>query len=98
MGDALYRWTGTLSSPQPVSSQVSAIWGAASDDVYATTYAGAPPAGLAGLGSVSAFILFLAMVRWPSLGGKFVAAGIAARLDVLGVSGVITIDEGGNAR
>lgn len=40
MGDAVYRWTGTLSSPQPLTEVVSAIWGAASDDVYVTTYSG----------------------------------------------------------
>ena len=58
---------------------------------------GAVPDGLAALGYDAARVLFDAMDRSPSLGGKDLAAAIAATKDFPGVTGKITIDKDRNA-
>ena len=58
---------------------------------------GAVPDGLAALGYDAARVLFDAMDRAPSLGGKDLAAAIAATKDFPGVTGKITIDKDRNA-
>lgn len=58
---------------------------------------GQPPDALAALGYDAALILFDAMKKAPSLGGKDLAAGIAATKGVPGVTGLITIDAERNA-
>ena len=59
---------------------------------------GATPDGLAALGYDAARVLFDAMERAPSLGGKDLAAAIAATKDFPGVTGTITIDANRNAQ
>lgn len=56
------------------------------------------PDGLAALGYDSARLLFEAMVKAPSLGGKELAAALAGTRDFKGVTGVITIDADRNAK
>jgi branched-chain amino acid transport system substrate-binding protein len=63
---------------------------------YKTDY-GEVPDGLAALGYDSARILFDAMERAPSLGGKDLAAAIGATKDFAGVTGKISIDADRNA-
>jgi branched-chain amino acid transport system substrate-binding protein len=58
---------------------------------------GEVPDGLAALGYDSARVLFAAMDKAPSLGGKDLAAAIAATKDFPGVTGNITIDADRNA-
>jgi branched-chain amino acid transport system substrate-binding protein len=58
---------------------------------------GEVPDGLAALGYDSARILFDAMERAPSLGGKDLAAAIGATKDFAGVTGKISIDADRNA-
>lgn len=55
------------------------------------------PDGLAALGYDAAKLLFDAMGRAPSLGGKDLAAAINATKDFRGVTGIITIDAHRNA-
>jgi branched-chain amino acid transport system substrate-binding protein len=64
---------------------------------YKTDY-GQTPDGLAALGYDAARLLFDAMNRAPSLGGKDLAAAIAATKDFAGVTGKITIDAQRNAQ
>lgn len=59
---------------------------------------GAIPDGLAALGYDAANILFEAMERATSLGGKDLAAAIAQTTNFRGVTGTITLDENRNAR
>lgn len=59
---------------------------------------GAVPDGLAALGYDAAMILFDAMERAPTTGGKDIAAALAATANYSGVTGVITMDEKRNAR
>jgi branched-chain amino acid transport system substrate-binding protein len=59
---------------------------------------GKVPDGLAALGYDAARLLFDAMDRAPSLGGKDLAAAIADTKDFQAVTGVITIDEQRNPR
>ncbi len=59
---------------------------------------GGTPDGLAALGYDAAKILFDAIGRAPSLGGKDIAAALAGTKDFRGVTGVITIDENRNAK
>lgn len=59
---------------------------------------GAKPDGLAALGYDAARLLFDAMERAPSTGGKDIAAAIAATTDFPGVTGTITIDSNRNAK
>lgn len=56
------------------------------------------PDGLAALGYDSARLLAEAMGRAPSLGGKDLAAALAATRDFKGVTGVISIDAERNAK
>ena len=63
---------------------------------YAADY-GQIPDGLAALGYDAARLLFDAMGRAPSLGGKDLAAAIAATKDFKGVTGLITMDANRNA-
>ncbi|MFZ4737925.1 MAG: ABC transporter substrate-binding protein [Bradymonadia bacterium] len=56
------------------------------------------PDGLAAMGYDAARLLFDAMKRAPSLGGKDLAAAIAQTRDFPGVTGKITIDADRNAR
>lgn len=56
------------------------------------------PDGLAALGYDAARLLFDAMGRAPSLGGKDLAAALAATKDFKGVTGVISIDAERNAQ
>jgi branched-chain amino acid transport system substrate-binding protein len=56
------------------------------------------PDGLAALGYDSARLLFEAMGKAPSLGGKDLAAALAATKDFKGVTGVISIDADRNAK
>ena len=58
----------------------------------------AVPDGLAAMGYDAARLLFDAMKRAPSLGGKDLAAAIAQTRDFPGVTGKITIDADRNAR
>ncbi len=58
---------------------------------------GSTPDGLAALGYDAALLLFDAMKRSPSLGGKDLAAAIATSKDFHGVTGTITIDADRNA-
>ncbi|HUQ02649.1 MAG TPA: ABC transporter substrate-binding protein, partial [Kofleriaceae bacterium] len=53
---------------------------------------GATPDGLAALGYDAANLLFAAMDRAPSTGGKDLAAAIASTKDFVGVTGKISID------
>jgi branched-chain amino acid transport system substrate-binding protein len=55
------------------------------------------PDGLAALGYDAARLLFDAMDRAPSLGGKDLAKAIAETKNFPGVTGTITIDEKRNA-
>jgi branched-chain amino acid transport system substrate-binding protein len=64
---------------------------------YKTKY-GALPDGLAALGYDAALLLFDAMDRAPSLGGKDLAAAIAATKDFKGVTGTFSIDGNRNAK
>lgn len=64
---------------------------------YSTAYAGKVPDGLAALGYDAARLLFDAMDRAASLGGKDLAASIAATKNFPGVTGTITIDAQRNA-
>jgi branched-chain amino acid transport system substrate-binding protein len=64
---------------------------------YQTKYS-AVPDGLAAMGYDAARLLFDAMKRAPSLGGKDLAAAIAQTRDFPGVTGKITIDADRNAR
>jgi branched-chain amino acid transport system substrate-binding protein len=59
---------------------------------------GAKPDGLAALGYDAARLLFDAVERAPSTGGKDIAAAIAATTDFPGVTGTITIDSNRNAK
>lgn len=59
---------------------------------------GQVPDGLAALGYDAARVLVAAMRRSPSLGGKDLAAAIAATKDFAGVTGNITIDAERNAQ
>jgi branched-chain amino acid transport system substrate-binding protein len=59
---------------------------------------GAVPDGLAALGYDAAKILFDAMQRAPSLGGKDLARAIAETRNFQAVTGVISIDDKRNAR
>lgn len=63
---------------------------------YQAAY-GKIPDGLAALGYDAARILFDAMDRSPSMGGKDLAAAIAATKNFAGVTGTITIDPQRNA-
>ncbi len=65
---------------------------------YQSDFGGATPDGLAALGYDAAMILFDSMKRAKSLGGKDLAAAIAATKDFDGVTGKITIDKDRNAR
>ncbi len=56
------------------------------------------PDGLAALGYDAARVLFDAMDRAPSLGGKDLAAAIAATKDFPGVTGKITLDQNRDAQ
>jgi branched-chain amino acid transport system substrate-binding protein len=56
------------------------------------------PDGLAALGYDAARVLFAAMDRAPSLGGKDLAAAIAATKDFPGVTGKITLDANRDAQ
>lgn len=56
------------------------------------------PDGLAALGYDAARVLFDAMDRAPSLGGKDLAAAIAATKNFPGVTGSITLDQNRNAK
>jgi branched-chain amino acid transport system substrate-binding protein len=75
----------------------------ASDDVkafvsrYQKEYGGQTPDGLAALGYDAAMVLFDAMKRAKSLGGKDLAAAIAQTKDFKGVTGVITMDKNRDA-
>ena len=59
---------------------------------------GAVPDGLAALGYDAARVLFDAMDRAPSLGGKDLAGAIAATKDFAGVTGKITLDANRDAQ
>jgi len=59
---------------------------------------GEVPDGLAALGYDAAHVLFAAMDRAPSLGGKDLAAAIAATKDFPGVTGKITLDANRDAQ
>lgn len=59
---------------------------------------GETPDGLAALGYDAARVLFAAMDRSPSLGGKDLAAAIAATKDFPGVTGKITLDANRDAQ
>jgi branched-chain amino acid transport system substrate-binding protein len=59
---------------------------------------GAIPDGLAALGYDAANVLFDAMNRAPSLGGKDLRDAIAATKDFKGVTGTFSIDENRNAK
>ncbi len=59
---------------------------------------GKTPDGLAALGYDAALILFEAMDRAPSLGGKDLREAIAATKDFTGVTGTFSIDESRNAQ
>lgn len=59
---------------------------------------GVAPDSMAALGYDAANILFDAMERAPSLGGRDIAAALAATADFHGVTGRITIDAQRNAR
>ena len=59
---------------------------------------GQVPDGLAALGYDSARLMFDAMTRAPSLGGKDIAAAIAATKGFAGVTGLISIDGQRNAQ
>jgi len=65
---------------------------------YKERNGGATPDGLAALGYDAAKILFAAMEKAPSLGGKDLAAAIAATKDFAGVTGLISMDEKRDAR
>ena len=65
---------------------------------YKERNGGAIPDGLAALGYDAAKILFAAMEKAPSLGGKDLAAAIAATKDFAGVTGSISMDENRDAR
>lgn len=56
------------------------------------------PDGLAALGYDAARVLFDAMDRAPSLGGKDLAAAIAATKEFPGVTGLITLDQNRDAQ
>ncbi|MBC7771789.1 MAG: ABC transporter substrate-binding protein, partial [Pyrinomonadaceae bacterium] len=56
------------------------------------------PDGLAALGYDATYVLFEAMKRAKSLGGKDLAAAIAATRDFKGVTGTITIDKNRDAK
>lgn len=64
---------------------------------YKAEYTGQIPDALGGLGYDSMMVLFDAMKRSKSLGGKELRDAIAATADFKGVSGVITIDKNRNA-
>jgi branched-chain amino acid transport system substrate-binding protein len=64
---------------------------------YQSEYNGTTPDALAALGYDAAMLLFDAMKRSKSLGGKDLAAAIAATKGFPGVTGTITIDENRNA-
>ncbi len=59
---------------------------------------GETPDGLAALGYDAAHVLFVAMEKSPSLGGKDLAATIAATKDFPGVTGKITLDANRDAQ
>ena len=65
---------------------------------YQALHDGRIPDGMAATGYDSAKLLIDAMRRAKSLGGKDLAAAIAATKDFPGVTGVITIDAQRNAR
>lgn len=65
---------------------------------YKADFGGATPDGLAALGYDAAKILFDAMKRAKSLGGKDLRDAIAATKDYMAVTGKITIDEKRNAK
>ncbi len=65
---------------------------------YKAEFGGATPDGLAALGYDAAQILFDAMKRAKSLGGKDLRDAIAATKDFVAVTGKITIDEKRNAK
>lgn len=65
---------------------------------YQAKYTGETPDGLAALGYDAAMLLFDSMKRAKSLGGKDLAAAIAATRDYPGVTGNITIDPDRNAQ
>jgi branched-chain amino acid transport system substrate-binding protein len=67
-------------------------------DDYKARYDGHIPDGLAALGYDAARVLAEAMKRSPTLGGKDLAAAIAATRDFPGVTGRITMDENRNAQ
>lgn len=64
---------------------------------YQKEYDGQTPDGLAALGYDAAKVLFDAMGRAKSLGGKDLAAAIAQTKDFKGVTGVITMDKNRDA-
>lgn len=64
---------------------------------YKSEYSGQTPDGLAALGYDAAKVLFDSMKRAKSLGGKDLAAAIAATKDFRGVTGVISIDKNRDA-
>src|SRR6185369_1850074 len=64
---------------------------------YKDNYDGKVPDGLAALGYDAARILFDSMDRAKSLGGKDLAAAIAATKNFAGVTGTITINAQRNA-
>lgn len=64
---------------------------------FKAEFGGQTPDGLAALGYDAANLLFDAMKRSKSLGGKDLAAAIAASKDFKGVTGTITIDKDRNA-
>jgi branched-chain amino acid transport system substrate-binding protein len=64
---------------------------------YKGAYGGQTPDGLAALGYDAAKVLFDSMKRAKSLGGKDLAAAIAATKDFRGVTGVISIDKNRDA-
>jgi branched-chain amino acid transport system substrate-binding protein len=65
---------------------------------YKQKYGGLVPDGIAALGYDAARLLIDAMERAPSLSGKDLAAAIAATKNFQGVTGMITIDAGRNAK
>ncbi|MCX5745702.1 MAG: ABC transporter substrate-binding protein [Proteobacteria bacterium] len=65
---------------------------------YKARWKGEVPDGLAALGYDAARVMFDAMARAPSLGGKELAAAIAATKDFAGVTGKITLDANRDAQ
>ncbi len=65
---------------------------------YKAAYNGQTPDALGGLGYDACMVLFDAMKRAKTIGGKDLGAAIAQTKDFKGVTGVITIDEKHNAK